>query len=275
MPFLDHLEELRWRILKSLAAIVVGAAICLTFSERLIKVLTYPYEDAVLSMENGKTVGAVGAVEQLLEQWLGTQSAAPADSLPRTRELPPGRRLQSLRPVTYLMVSMEVGLWGGVVLALPVVLYQLWMFVGPGLFRRERRVVLPVVAMSVGCFALGAMVAYWLVLPLGLRFFLALEPPGMTSQWAVDQYISFVVRMLMGFGLVFELPVLSLLLSRIGLITPQLLRRVRRYSIVVIFVVAAVLTPPDPLSQVLLATPLLLLYEVSIWISSLASPKRR
>jgi sec-independent protein translocase protein TatC len=274
MPFLDHLEELRWRILKALGAIVVGAVVCFLFTGRLLQILTYPYEEAVLSLENGRAPGAVGAMQQLLEQWFTTSGTAPADSLPQIRQVPPNRRLQSLKPTTYLMVSMEVGLWGGLILALPVVFYQMWLFVAPGLFRNERRVVLPVVAMSVVCFAIGALVAYWLVLPLGLRFFLALEPPGMTSQWAVDQYISFVVRLLLGFGLVFEMPVLSFLLSRIGLITPQLLRRVRRYSIVIIFIVAAVLTPPDPLSQVLLALPLLLLYEVSIWISSISRPRR-
>ena len=125
---------------------------------------------------------------------------------------------------------------------------------------------LPLVALSVICFSVGALIAYSIVLPLGLRFFLGLEPPDMTSQWAVDEYISFVLRLLLGFGLVFEMPVITLLLSRLGLVTPELMRSIRRYAIVVIFLLAAIFTPPDPISQLLMALPLLLLYEISIWV---------
>jgi len=274
MPFLDHLEELRWRILKSLAAIFVGAVLCFIYSDHLMRVLTYPYEEAVLSLESQATPGVVGALQQWLEERFAASPAASpalADSLQRRapRELPPHRRLQALKPMTYFVISMEIALVGGTLVALPVVFYQLWLFVAPGLLRRERRLLLPAVILSVVCFAIGALVAYWIVLPIGLRFFLGLEPPGMTSQWAVDQYISFVLRLLLGFGLVFELPVLAFFLARIGLVTPDLLRRIRRYSIVVIFIVSAILTPPDPLSQILMAVPLLALYELSIWVAAI------
>ncbi len=272
MPFLDHLEELRWRILKSLGAVLLGAIVCFVFSDRLMQVLTRPYEQAVLSLEDRSVPGVAGALQQWLEERWRAGPAAPTEQPGQAtiRELPPNRRLQSLKPTTYFLVTMEIAAVGGALVALPVVFYQLWLFIAPGLLRRERRLLLPAVCLSVFCFAVGALVAYWLVLPVGLRFFLALEPPGMTSQWAVDQYISFVLRLLLGFGLVFELPVLSFFLARMGLITPRLLRRVRRYSIVAIFVVSAILTPPDPLSQLLMAFPLLLLYEISIWVAGLA-----
>ena len=125
---------------------------------------------------------------------------------------------------------------------------------------------LPIVGLSVFCFAIGALLAYFVVLPLGLRFFLALDPPNVQSHWALDEYIGFVLRLILGFGIVFEMPVVTLFLSRIGLLTPEYLRRVRRYAIIVIFALAAIFTPPDPLSQLLMALPLLALYEVSIWV---------
>ena len=117
-------------------------------------------------------------------------------------------------------------------LALPVVFYQGWRFVAPGLLAREHRLLLPVAGLSVFCFGCGGMIAYWIVLPLALRFLLGLEPPDMTSQWAVDKYVGFVLRLLLGFGLVVELPVVTLLLAKMGVVTPQLMRRFRRYGIV-------------------------------------------
>jgi len=275
MPFLDHLEELRWRILKSLAAILVGAVVCFIFSDHLMKLLTYPYEDAVLSLETERPSGVVEAVYKLLRKWTGDAAPGAAPEAVGETLLPAARRLQSLKPMTYFFISLEIALIGGLVLVLPVIFYQAWQFVAPGLLSREKRLLVPIVSLSMLCFAIGAMIAYWIVLPLGLRFFLALEPPDMTSQWAVDSYISFVLRLLLGFGLVFEMPVLAFFLSRIGLLTPEYMRRIRRYAIVVIFIIGAIFTPPDPLSQLLMALPLLLLYQVSIWVCRISTPRER
>jgi sec-independent protein translocase protein TatC len=269
MAFLDHLEELRWRILKALAAILLGAVVCFVFSDSLLKILTYPYDDAVRSIESDRSSGAVEAVKRLLAQWMSSvdprYAVAAGESVPA--QLPESRRLQALKPMTYFFISLQIALIGGFIFALPVVFYQFWQFVAPGLLTYEKRLAIPVVGASVGCFCTGAAAAYWIVLPLGLRFFLALEPPDMTSQWAVDIYVSFVLRLLLGFGIVFEMPVVSLILSRIGLLTPEYMRRIRRYAIIIIFILGAIFTPPDPLSQILMALPLLLLYEVSIWVS--------
>ena len=275
MPFLDHLEELRWRIIKSLVAIVVGACVCFAFSDALLHLLTRPYEEAVMSLERQGSPGPGAALKRWLEEVRGVAVDEGPVAEGSRPAVPYTRQLQSLRVMTWFMVSLQVSLLGGLLLALPVVFWQFWRFVAPGLLTREKKLFLPVIAMSVGCFVLGAVLAHRLVLPIGLRFFLSLEPKDMTSQWAVDEYIGFVLRLLLGFGIVFELPVISLFLSRLGLITPAYLRRVRRYAIVIIFIVAAVLTPPDPLTQLLMAFPLMALYEVSIWVSALAYKSRQ
>ncbi len=274
MAFLDHLEELRWRILRGLAAILVGAIICFVFSDFLMQLLTRPYEEAVLSLENQRSSSAVEAMQSLVNSWLG-RSPSPQSATPEITEIPPSRRLQSLRPMTYFFISLQVAFLGGVMLALPIIFLQIWQFVAPGLLRNEKRLALPIIALSVLCFSIGAMVAYLLVLPLGLRFFLALEPPDMTSQWAADEYVGFVLRLIMGFGIVFEMPVIALFLSKVGILTADLMRRIRRYAIIVIFVLAAFITPPDPVSQFMMALPLLLLYELSIWICRVSAPKKK
>ena len=272
MPFLDHLEELRWRILKALAALVVGAVICFAFSDSIMQILTRPYEEAVLSLESQQSSGVVLAVKKLVHQWLDQPDAVPEPDAP-SADLPPARRLQALRPMTYFFISLQIAFVGGLLLALPVIFYQAWRFVAPGLLQREKRLTLPIISLSVLCFSIGAMIAYYIVLPLGLRFFLALEPPDMTSQWAADEYIGFVLRLIAGFGIVFEMPVLSLFLAKVGVLTAARMRRIRRYAIIGIFVLGAIFTPPDPVSQILMALPLLLLYEISIWVCKIAERK--
>ena len=272
MPFLDHLEELRWRILKALGALTVGAVLCFAFSDSIMQILTQPYEEAVFSLESQQSAGAVRAVEKLVRQWLGLSDAAPQPDAPPA-DLPPTRRLQALRPMTYFFISLQIAFVGGLLLALPVVFYQTWRFVAPGLLQREKQLMVPIISLSVFCFAVGALIAYSIVLPLGLRFFLSLEPPDMTSQWAADEYIGFVLRLIAGFGIVFEMPVLSLFLAKVGVLTAARMRRIRRYAIIGIFVLGAIFTPPDPVSQILMALPLLLLYEISIWVCKIAERK--
>jgi len=272
MPFLDHLEELRWRILKALAALVVGAVICFAFSNSIMQILTRPYEEAVLSLDSQQSSGVVLAVKKLVHQWLDQPDVAPEPDAP-IPDLPPARRLQALRPMTYFFISLQIAFVGGLLLALPVIFYQAWRFVAPGLLQREKRLTLPIISLSVLCFSIGALIAYYIVLPLGLRFFLALEPPDMTSQWAADEYIGFVLRLVAGFGIVFEMPVLSLFLAKVGVLTAARMRRIRRYAIIGIFVLGAIFTPPDPVSQLLMALPLLLLYEISIWVCKIAERK--
>ena len=272
MAFLDHLEELRWRILKALAAVFVGAILCFAFSDPIVKILTRPYEEAVFSLEGQRSSDAVQAVERLVRKWLDLPDAEPA-TRQELSELPPARRLQALKPMTYFYISLQIAFIGGLILALPAIFYQVWRFIAPGLLSREKRLMIPIISLSVLCFSIGAQLAYWIVLPLGLRFFLALEPPDMTSQWAVDEYIGFVLRLIMGFGIVFEMPVMALFLAKVGVLTAKRMRNIRRYAIVGIFILGAIFTPPDPISQILMAMPLLLLYEISIWVCKVSQRK--
>lgn len=269
MSFLDHLEELRWRLLKGLAAILIGAVVCLIFRDELQDFLTEPFREAATSLDSADP-GVVSAIRS----WIVDEDpgAAAAEEPPVVPPAP--RQLQSLGVMTLFFVGLQIAIIGGAVLALPVLFYQFWQFVAPGLLAQEKRLMLPIVGLSVVCFAIGAMLAYLLVLPLGLRFFLALESSNVTSNWAIDQYIGFVLRLILGFGIVFEMPVITLFLSRLGLVTPEYLRRVRRYAIIIVFALAAIFTPPDPISQLLMALPLLALYEVSIWVSRLTNRKR-
>ena len=277
MSFLDHLEELRWRIIKALAAIIGGAIIAFVFSDNLLGLLHHPYQEAVLSISSEREVGPLSSMRQLIETWVG-EGGPPAsvDTEPEVEKpaLPQARRLQGLKPMTYFFVQLQVALLGGGIVALPIIFFQFWQFVAPGLLSREKRLVIPVIGLSVFCFLVGALIAYWIVLPLGLRFFLSLEPPNMTSQWAVNEYFGFVLKLLFGFGIVFEMPVVTLFLSRIGLLTPHYMRRIRRYAVVGIFLTAAIFTPPDPVSQILMALPLLLLYELSIWVCRVSSTRK-
>lgn len=273
MPFLDHLEELRWRILKAMAALLLGAAVCFGFIDPLLHLLTAPYEEAVFSLQEQGSPGPVEAIKRWVEELRGIHVEEPSIEA-ATPEIPYNRQLQALKVMTWFFVSLQVALLGGFILALPVVFYQFWRFVAPGLLATEKKLFLPIVAMSVVCFSAGAAVAHRLVLPVGLRFFLSLEPKDMTSQWAVDEYIGFVLRLIFGFGIVFEMPVVSLFLARLGLITADYLRGIRRYAVVVIFVLAAIFTPPDPISQMMMAIPLLGLYEISIGIAAIAGRRR-
>ena len=272
MAFLDHLEELRWRILKALAAVFVGAIFCFVFSDPIVKILTRPYEEAVFSLEAQRSSNAVQAVENLVRKWFDLPNAE-LEPVQELTELPPARRLQALKPMTYFYISLQIAFIGGLILALPAVFYQVWRFIAPGLLSREKRLMIPIISFSVFCFSIGALIAYWIVLPLGLRFFLALEPPDMTSQWAVDEYIGFVLRLIMGFGIVFEMPVMTLFLAKIGLLTADRMRSIRRYAVVGIFLLGAIFTPPDPISQILMVLPLLVLYEISIWICKVSQRK--
>jgi len=273
MPFLDHLEELRWRILKALAAMLVGAVVCFVFSNQILTLLTHPYEEAISSILSSQPAGPAEAILKWIREWRGADDAMSSPGSGAS-PVPPGRQLQSIKVMTYFLVKLQVALLGGFVLALPVVFYQFWQFVAPGLMAREKRLMIPIAGLSAICFGLGALVAYSIVLPIGLRFFLSLEPPDMTSQWAVNEYMGFVLRLILGFGIVFEMPVVTLFLGSIGLVTPAYMRRVRRYAVVAIFVMAAVFTPPDPISQLLMALPLLGLYEISIWVCVFAQRKR-
>ena len=226
MSFLEHLEELRWRIIKSIAAVVLFAVLAFIRVDLLIQLLTAP----VLRLE--KSID-----------------------------------LQALKITDMFMVEIMVSLLAGLVLAIPVVIYQVWRFVAPAMGKHARRNTLGIVLFGSLFFMGGVSFGYLVLLPFSLRFFSALGGDIVASNYSIHAYLGYVVWMLLAAGIVFQLPVLSLILTRIGLLTPAFLRHYRRYALVAILVLGAILTPPDPLSQVFMAIPLIGLYEFSIFIS--------
>ena len=238
MSFLDRLEELRWRIIKAALGIVAGTIICWVFIDWLM--------DVVL----------LGPIVRL------------------NNHLAPGVQpihLQNLKPFGQLFLYMQVAIIGGVVLSVPVILYQLWAFIAPGLLPKERRYIKWIVFFSTFCFLSGIAFSYFVMLPAALQFFAGFGTSQIANNIAIGEYMSFIISVMLAAGVVFELPMVSWFLSQLGILTPAFMRHYRRHAIVVIFILAAILTPgTDPVSQVLLAIPLLVLYEISIGISALA-----
>jgi len=231
-PLLDHLVELRSRLIKAVLAFAVMFAICFVFAKDIYNVLVWPFV-WVAGSENSKFIYTA-----LLE---------------------------------YFITQLKLAMFGAAFLSFPVVAGQIYMFVAPGLYRNERRAFLPYLVATPFFFALGAMVVYFLVLPMLVRFSLHMQQPGDASDASitllpkVGEYLSLMMTLVLAFGVAFQLPVVLTLLGRVGLITSDQLKSKRRYAVVGAFILAAVLTPPDVLSQMSLAVPLVLLYEGSIW----------
>jgi sec-independent protein translocase protein TatC len=227
MSFLDHLDELRKRLIRSAVACIVGATIAWYFVDRVI--------DALAAF--------VGKVYFM----------APAEAF-----------------TTRLKLSVIMG----IMLAIPVISYQLWQFVSPGLYPREKKMVVPVVLASTLFFAAGASFCYFLVLPAALKFLMGYGTENLNPLISVGNLLSFCAYFVLSFGIVFELPVAMYFLGRIGVITHRTLRKFRRYAIVLAFIIGAILTPPDVFSQLMLSIPLLALYELSIAVVWLTGRER-
>jgi len=228
MAFIDHLEELRWRILKSLGSILVMAILTFNFADYLVYMLT-----------------------------------APADNR--------GIGLQTLTPQGMFILKWNLAIIGGFILSIPVITIQIWKFVSPGLYNRERKILLPLILTVFLCFILGAIFAYMVILPFSLNFFASMVTENVQNNFSINYYFSFVLALIIGSGLIFEMPIASFLFSSIGIITPSFLRRFRREAIMITVILSAIITPPDPISLIIMSIPMVILYEISIlvsWISN-------
>ena len=237
MPFLDHLEELRWRIIWSLAALAAGIVIGF--------VLVTKFD-------------VIGLLARPIAPLLN------------------GQKLIFTHPGDPFGILIQVAFFVGLVLALPVILYQLWAFVSPALYQHEKKVVVPLLVGAVALFVAGVGLSYFVVLPFTLRFLLGLETESLHAMISASEYFGFAVSMSLAFGATFELPILVVLLTALGIVTPQFLSRYRRHAVVLCAVAAAVITPgTDITSMMALMIPLYFLYELSIVLSFAVDRRRR
>jgi len=258
MPLADHLVELRTRLIVCIAAALLGMIVAYVFYDDVF----YPIIRAPLDVAQGNETGNPFVVRTPLLKLLGGGSAAGEG------EAAPVIMLNYTSVTVPLMVRLKVSLVVGMLLALPVIAYEIWMFVSSGLYEHERRLVAVFGPASFALFFVGVAVAYFGVLPIGVAFLIKEgNAIGLKPILTVNEYAPFVMWLLLGFGLIFQTPLVILFLTRIGLVNPQMLGRSRRYAILAVFIIAAVLTPPDVFTQIAMATPMIALYELSIFLS--------
>jgi sec-independent protein translocase protein TatC len=245
-PLLEHLIELRRRLIWAILAFFVAFAVCFAFAKHLFNLLVVPYQWAI--------------------DWAGMDRSK--------------AELIYTAPQEFFFTQVKVAMFGGIVLAFPIIAAQIYKFVAPGLYKHERMAFLPFLIASPILFLLGGALVYFFFTPMVMWFFLAMQQTGGAGEVQisllpkVSEYLSLIMTLIFAFGLVFQLPVVTSLMARVGLVTSAGLKDKRKYAIVIAFIVAAVLTPPDPASQIGLALPTILLYEISIIVARMIEKKR-
>ena len=231
--FISHLTELRKRLIQSFVCLLVLFVICYIFSEEIYNFLVAPYAEAVKNSEIQRRLIFTALQETFL---------------------------------TYIKVSFFTAFF----FTSPFILIQIWKFIAPGLYEHEKSAIMPYLVVTPILFLLGGMLVYYLIMPLAIKFFLSFESTGITTslpiqlEAKVNEYLSLVMKLIFAFGLSFQLPVVLSLLARVGFVDSEFLKTSRKYVVIIIFTAAAILTPPDPITQIGLAIPLLILYELSI-----------
>jgi sec-independent protein translocase protein TatC len=235
MPLTSHLEELRKRIVRILIAVGIAFLGCFAFKEELFRIIAQP----LISV------------------------------------LPPGTHMVYTGLPEAFFTYIKVSFYAGIFFASPVVLYHIWKFISPGLFPKEKKFVAPFVITSSLLFVGGVCFGYFLVLPSAYKFFLEFTTDFLKPMLSMREYLTLTLKLLLAFGVIFEIPVFLFFMTKIGLVTPRKLARMRRYAIVVCFIVAAIITPtPDAFTQCMMAIPMIILYEVGIIVSKLATRKK-
>ena len=194
---------------------------------------------------------------------------------PVKHALPVGTSMIAVEIQETFFTAMKVAFFAGFIISLPVIFWQLWLFLAPGLYDHEKKLVVPFVFFATLMFLLGASFAYYIVVPVGFDFLIAFGNSVVSVLPSIGKYVGFFTKLMIGFGIAFELPVITFFLAKIGIVNDQMLKDFFRYAVVLIFIVAAVLTPPDVISQALMAAPLLILYGVSIYIAKVFNPAQK
>ena len=233
MGFLEHLEELRWRIVKSLSAIIIGSAVSFGYIDEILNILLFP---------TSRTNNPIN--------------------------------IQVLSVQGMFLIKWFISFISGFIITLPFLIYQFWQFVAPGLKVNEKKFALPFVFFAFTSFILGVSFGYFVLIPFSLEFFSGIGAPHVENNFSIQYYFSFLTWLLLGAGVIFQLPVVSLVLSAIGILTPAFMRHYRKHSIVVIMILSSFITPPDPVSMLIMSFPLALLYEMSIGVSWLVNRNR-
>ncbi len=234
-PFVSHLEELRKRLIVCAITVGVGFVIAYIFSEHLFQLLILPLKEV----------------------------------------MPEGGQLIFTNLPEMFFAYLKVAFIAGILASAPLIFYQIWLFVAPGLYRKEKKYLIPFVVSSTFLFVGGALFGYFVVFPFGFKFFIGFANEYVKALPSVKQYLSFSIKLLFAFGVVFELPVVIFFLAKIGVVTPKLLRKKRKYAILLTFALAAILTPPDVITQCMMAVPLIVLYEIGILVAILARKKKQ
>jgi sec-independent protein translocase protein TatC len=247
-PLLDHLSELRDRLLWSVGSIAIGFMVCFGFWHLILQGLLHPYEQAVIAVKGAAALKS-------------------------------GMALIYTAPLEAFLTQIKVALFGGIFLAFPMISFQLYRFVAPGLYSHEKKAFTPFLLMAPVLFTMGAAMAYFVVMPMVMQFSLRQELSGGAGgvsvfyQGKISEYVGMITTLILGFGSCFQLPVVQLLLGRAGIVDGKTWLSNGRYAIFGIFVVAAVVTPPDVISQLSLAIPLIILYYMGAWMVKMGDPK--
>lgn len=253
MPFTEHLSDLRKRIIISLIAVLVGFVVAFIYSEDLFRLLTFPLK---YSISFSISQPFVYLVEKNIKD----------NPLPL---------LIFLAPAEAFWMHMKISMITGFVVSLPVIFFQLWKFVSPGLRHKEKKYVVPFVIIATTFFLIGAAYCFFFVLPFAMGFLLTYKTASMTPMLSVGKYVDFCLKFILAFGAIFELPIAIIFSTHMGIVNPKTLAKNRKYAILIAFVVAAILTPtPDAFNQTLMAVPMIVLYEVGVFISRIFIRKR-